>query len=220
MGLRSFIPQKVNNKLVIGFYDFLRKADKIHHSRQVAKRNYINNQKAMENHQFNSSKEYIEDQHSYDDVKYGCVTVSYAGCEVISIYNAYVYYFGNDAVDFPKLLASFESDGMALNGFFGTAPKSIVHYLEAHGFKTEFYSDADCVNRCEGERCVIFTFYNDASDIMEKVHTICVTREEDGYYAHNVHCNGRIHGPYESLEQFAKRLNGSKAKMINSIIVK
>ena len=142
MGLRSFIPQKVNNKLVIGFYDFLRKADKIHHSRQVAKRNYINNQKAMENHQFNSSKEYIEDQHSYDDVKYGCVTVSYAGCEVISIYNAYVYYFGNDAVDFPKLLASFESDGMALNGFFGTAPKSIVHYLEAHGFKTEFYSDA------------------------------------------------------------------------------
>lgn len=221
MSLHDFIPKKVNNKVVLGVYDSFRRIDRIHHSNNVIKNNHEYNKQNIKGHNIVSRKyKYIEDQHNYKDIKYGCVTVSYAGCEVISVYNTYVYYFGQAIVSLPELLSYFENDGMTLNGAFGTSPIVLERYLNSHGFKATFLDGKDMISRCEGENCIILTFFNNEDNIMDAVHTVCVTKEEGGYYGHNVYCNGKRLGPYTSINNFIKDINKGKSKLINSIIVK
>lgn len=221
MSIRSFIPRKVNNRTTLSFYNMFRHIDKVHHSRSLRQNNLEHNLREVKNHYDNNGKlSYIEDQKSYTDMKYGCVTVRYSGCEIISVYNAFVYLFGESIMTFPELIAEFEQDGMSLNGVFGTAPSAINNMLMRHGFKTKYYHDRDLIEKSEGARVVIMTFYNNEENIMDMVHTVCVTREKDGYYGHNVNCNGKVLGPYISLKEFSEKINGGKSKMISSIIVK
>ena len=221
MSLRDFIPKKVNNRVVLDVYDGLRHIDKVHHSKLISERNYNHNLGEITAHSINRNKsEYIENQHEFDDLKYGCVTASYSSCEIISIYNVYVYYFGEAKVSFPELIKDFESDGMALNGFFGTSPRVLARYLNSHGFKAVIHNGKDMIKFCEGEKCLVLTFYNNEDNIMDMVHTICLTKEQDGYYGHNVNCNGKVLGPYQSVENFMKSINKGKSKLISSINVK
>ncbi len=218
MDIKGFIPQKVNNKIVVSFYDFLRALDRaIHDAGQRERHKEINDEKITA-HKLQTGQ-YIEDQNKYTDMKYGAVTMRYAGCEIMAVYNAFLYIFGREVITLPELISDFERDGMVIYGWWGTSPKLIQKYMQKKGLKTRGYHDSDMFNKLQGSRCVILTFYNDGRDIMHAVHTVCVTLEADGYCGHNIYCNGKIVGPFDNLEELFCSINKGHSKMIYAFSV-
>lgn len=158
---------------------------------------------------------FIEDQHSYTDMKYGKVTVRYSGCEVISVYNAIWSIEKKATIPFVKMVRDFEKDGMVLRGIFGTSPKSINKYLNKHGYKTVYSVNENEFDKIgEKSRSILVTYYNDGKDISKMIHTIAITKAPDGLIAHNVHCDGRVHGPYKSVSEVLEKTSGGRAKGI------
>lgn len=218
MDIKGFIPQKVNNKTVVSFYDFLRFIDKpIHNTKSIAEHKSINDE-AVLNHKL-AEGQYIEDQNKYTDMSYGAVSMRYSGCEIIAVYNAFRYIFGREFLTLPELIADFEQNGMVLNGWWGTSPKAIKKYVSSKGLKTMGYHDKDMLNKLQNKNCVILTFYNDGRDIMHAVHTVCVARESDGYYGHNIYGTGKIVGPFDSLETLFGSINKGHSKLIYAFSV-
>lgn len=220
LGFREFIPEKVNNKLVLNVYDLISQFGKLFIDLKEAHARMEANSKAERNHLSSKRPSYIEDQRNYSDMHYGMVSMQYAGCEIFSVYNAFLYVFGKEIIPLSEMIYEFEQDGITLNGRWGSSPKAIGRYLKRKGLKTKRYHKYDMLEACEGENCIIITFYNNSRDIMDQVHTVCVTKELDGYYVHNLHCNGENTGPFNSFEQLVKSINKGRAKLINAIVIK
>lgn len=98
--------------------------------------NLVGWNKYMENH---STEVYIEHQSAMEGILYyGRHTASYNACEVIAVYNALVAMNdGVSPVDFPTLLATFEGNGIMLEGDFGTDPTALYLYLDANGYDVD-----------------------------------------------------------------------------------
>ncbi len=127
---------------------------------------------------------YIEDQSRYTDMRYGTQTVQYSGCEVIAVFNV-LRSFGRNP-DMAALIRSFEEDGCIFGAEFGTSPKSAVDFFTRNGFEAEAtYKEEDFAAIAERAGAMILTAYNDCLDIMKMAHTICITKEADGYRPHN-----------------------------------
>lgn len=181
--------------------------------------NYANNRFAIRNHRESIRRAHglVEDQKNYTDMKFGKATMAYAGCEVFATGNALRTLTGRQ-VNYPKLIERFEKDGMILLGGFGTAPKAIADFFEECGYETNFVSNPVLFDDVAAvSEVMILTLYNNGEDIMQKVHTVCVTREKDGYYGHNVYCDGTVIGPYKRIEQMLSSINSGKAKGISLI---
>jgi predicted butyrate kinase (DUF1464 family) len=163
----------------------------------------------------------VEDQNSYTDMAYGESTMQYSGCEIFATYNAMYNINGKVTKPLADLISSYEKDGMVLSGKFGTAPKAISDFLEKQGFVTKLTTEEkefdDIGKKFES---MILTMYNDKNDISQEVHTVNISKENGKFTAHNVYCNGKVVGPYASVSEVIKNINGGKAKGISLIGVK
>ena len=172
-----------------------------------------------------SSLAYMEDQHRRGSEPFGRSTVAAAGCEIIALYNALLYLFGREVLPFSRLVELFEKRGMALGGRWGTSPRALERFLRDPVFSGLFSvtsgtgpqafesqgADADCA---------IVSYYNDVRDIRRGVHTICLTKEKQGFMAHNETEDGRVRGPYTGVSDFLRRASGGRAGGLYAVFIR
>ena len=216
----SFVPQRVSGRTALGFMEFLRAVQ----PRRVtlAEGNLYGNIYAYAKHRERVYRQdgYIEDQENYTDLRYGSVTVSYAGCEVIAVANVLnalrrACLIGDDLCqELPHLLYLFEMNGKILGGRFGTSPGALRDYMKFLGFETWLCTDMQNFPIVAGMSDVlILTCYNDEKNLLKEVHTFCISKE-DGYRTHNAYDRGKAGCRYEKFEDLLRDLNGGSAKPI------
>lgn len=216
--LCAFIPHHVSNRVVVGVLDLMRRGQRL--LKKDFRGNLAQNEKTFQNHVETIRKNggYVEDQNGYTDMVYGRVTMQYAGCEIFAAYNAIYSIVGRHDMTLPEMIAAFERDGMVLSGKFGTAPKAVRDFLERQGFRTEFVTDEmQFEDLGERSQSLILTMYNDKDDIRREVHTVSISKDPDGYRAHNVNCNGDVLGPCGSLRELMAQMNGGRIKAVSMI---
>lgn len=153
---------------------------------------------------------YIERQGCLSAMRLGKLTCDKNSCEVIAAYNtqaalrkeeadwaerptvslAYPWLPVTRVRTFPEMLWEFESLGLALAGYFGTAPKRIVKYFRKRGYETELrygrrLSEDEVLAFSRQYRAFILTAYNDRDNLMAQIHTLSITREAYGFCVHN-----------------------------------
>ena len=219
--LRAFIPKNISNRVVVNAFSFLRGLQKLN------RRNYSvhieANRESIKNHAevIRKAQGYIEDQRNYTDILFGKVNMQISGCEIFATYNALHNIHGHSPIELPDMIKEYEKDGMVLSGAFGTAPKAIRDYLKRHGYSTVFTMKVKEFDRVGEENdTLILTMYNNGMNIMDQVHTVCISIDNGKYTAHNVYCNGTVVGPYSSVTELIANINRGRAKGISLIGIK
>ena len=216
----SFVPQRVSGRTALGFMEFLRAVQP--RRAALAEGNLYGNLYAYAKHRERVTRQdgYIEDQENYSDLRYGSVTVSYAGCEVIAVANVLnalrrAGLIGDEMDrELSHLLYSFEMNGKLLGGRFGTSPGALRDYMKYCGFETWLCTDPKIFPIVAGMSDVlILTCYNDEKNLLKEVHTFCISKE-DGYRTHNAYNRGKAGYRYERFEDLLRSLNGGLAKPI------
>lgn len=213
--LYRFIPNQVDNRVVVAAFELMRTQQKI--LRKNYSQHLRSNQAAMKAHlkELEAAGGYIENQLDYTDMAYGESNVAFSGCEVLAAYNAIYAVFRKAHVSLPDMIASFEQDGMVMQGKFGTSPKAIQKFLQSWGLKTRFTTreeDFDYTGRISD--ALILTVYNDRNDLNQEVHTICISKSGEVYTAHNVYGNGMLVCGCRSVTDVIASINQGKAKGI------
>lgn len=213
--VKSFIPKHIKNSTVLAVYDFLRqKTNSI--SERVIQQNAAENRRLLhsKNQPYipqdvsDGSRDkhfYIENQARWEAIKLGKgrqSSMSYSGCGVIAAYNALAALQEKVSPDtMIGLISSFERDGAALNGRLGIAPRAIDDYFKDRGFQTAVVTEYNIeeTNRIGKEYdVVIVTAYNNKNDITDKIHTVCITKRENGEYViHNGYRKNAVSGTWE-----------------------
>lgn len=186
---RAFIPQKVSNDMVVWVMDRLSKVAPL--PAQTIRTNAITNLQTLNEKGPYNSKEYIENQAKWNGVKFGNNgNMSSSGCGIIATYNA-LFALGEDvsAQSMVDLISGYEQNGAVFGGLLGTSPYQIEKYFEEKGYEVIVTRsrEEEIINDI-GERSdtVIATVYNDQNDIMGQLHTVSITKDEDGRYSiHN-----------------------------------
>jgi len=173
--------------------------------------------------------ELIEDQHAYDDMYLGMSTVAFAGCEVIATYNVIKTLVPDTTVTFPGLIGMYEKKGIINAGRFGVSPRAIVSLLKninpheglaaSKVNRTSFQLNVmiprgkkyDISSFANDRSAIIMTYYNNKFDLYDQIHTIAITKDENGYTAHNVYGNGYIHGPFEDINELIRTIGSGNA---------
>ena len=223
MKLAAIIPKCISNKVVLGFLNFLRVCQRTFRIgwRRCNKHIALNESaitRVTSRSIYERKSELIENQNDFKDILFGKSTLSYAGCEIIATYNALIHL--GLKVPLANLINEFERDGMVLSGRFGTAPKAISDYFLRNGFKVHMTNKEEEFEMLgEASSNMILTLYNNKENILDEVHTVCITREADGLYAHNVYGNGIIVGPKSGLLELIDSFNRGKAKGISLIAI-
>ena len=191
---KSFIPNKISNPTVLTIYDLLRKVSRIS-AHTIASHRATNAAVLSDPTQspLKAPVGFIENQREWTDVKIGCgknATMQKSGCGVFAVYNALCALKKEVGVEvLPDLIAHFEKNGLALNGRLGISPKAIYRYLQKNGFEVHMTVERspEMVNKIGADyEIFIVTAYNDKTDITQRIHTVCITKNERGeYFAHN-----------------------------------
>ena len=142
---------------------------------------------------------YIENQAEWGGVKFGSSkhsNMAYSGCEIMASCNAKLALGENVSEQaMADMISRYERKGAALNGEIGTSPKEIADYFKESGYEVIFSDsrNAKIVNEIgEKSDTVIVTAYNNRMDIMGKIHTVSVTKDEAGTYeVHNAYAYNR-----------------------------
>lgn len=208
--IKSFLQKNVDNKVLLSIMEMARKADP--HSYN----NYEHNKVNFENHKesIRRANGYIEDQHSYGDMKYGIKPLTYNGCGIIATYNALYDLTGDMNIDFPKIIDSYEKDGILVAGHFGTSMYAIEDFFKKNGFRTRssyvMKDYEEIANECDA---FVFTMYNNVEDIFDMLHTVGISKKNGKFYIHN---NGRgsASRAYDSITDLITKINNGKAKDI------
>ena len=217
----AWIPNRVDNHVIVSVLELMRKAQRLFHKDFSVNLKY--NEKNFKRHIeiIQKNHGYVEDQNNYADMKYGKVTMKYAGCEIFATYNAVFSLTEKHEMSLARMIFDYEKDGVILSGKFGTSPKAISDYLTRLGFITYFSTDEEEFDKIGREYdSLILTMYNDRNDIRKEVHTINISKDFEMYTAHNVYCNGNVVGPYACVSEVIKNINGGKAKGISLIGIK
>lgn len=141
------------------------------------------------------SGQYIENQDYWSGVKYGDHAMSYDGCGIIAIVNAY-HSMGVDLTDeeVAELIAEFEEYGIVCNGDYGTSPLAIVEYYAKNPFYEVRYTTTtdpeDLKVIDDRSDTFIVEIYNEGSDIFSGLHYVNIEKrvDENGdvkYIVHN-----------------------------------
>ncbi len=137
-------------------------------------------------------------------------------CEVMAVFNV-CHYFGEEP-SFPELLSCFERSGCSLYGYFGTSLAAVEHFFVEKGYEIEVYqkSGLEGLYSCpkKEKEAYLLTGYNVKGRLKEMIHTICVTKERDDFWAHNDY-EGSRHSA--SLAGAAKGYHQGKGEMIYAI---
>lgn len=218
----SFIPNHISNHTVAGFLDILRRIQRrFHIGRRFCRKHAGSNEIAVDRLLGKSGEPegrkhqpgFLEKQNNYASIAYGRSDMAYAGCEIIAVYNALIKL--DLTADLRELIEGFEQDGMVLSGRFGTAPYAIRDYLKARGLGVETVFDPDGYDGLARRSGVsILMLYNDRRNIFQKIHTVCITKDKDGFTAHNMYGDGRTIGPYADITGLIGDVNEGHAKGI------
>ncbi len=179
---------------------------------------------------------YIEYQHTLFGIRLGKTTADRNACEVIATYNTmaslaaaeaswakkpekslrYPWWDVTRRRTFPEMLWEFESLGLALAGYFGTAPGKIVKYLEKHGYETKTLTgkaitSENTLSLAGQFRAFVLMAYNDRENIMAQVHTLSITKEAYGFQVHNGNMEDRT---FPVLYDAVCAVNQGKSKPI------
>ena len=191
---KSFIPNKISNPTVLTIYDLLRKLSKI--LRHTIASHRAENAAVLSDSThspLNPPAGFIENQREWTDVKIGRgknATMQKSGCGVFAVYNALCALkkeVGTEVL--LDLIAYFEKKGLALNGRLGISPKAIYRYFLENDFEVHMTGERSpkIVNKVGTDyEVLIVTAYNDKTDITQRIHTVCITKNERSeYFAHN-----------------------------------
>lgn len=172
---------------------------------------------------------FIECQNALTNMHIGKATMQAAGCEVIATYNVIKALSDSNRMwngvgklvgwaSLSYLISAYERDGIVHSGKFGVAPGAIVDMLHKLGYNTDVYVPGrkkyDITAFTDKAKAIIMTFYNDGEDLMQEIHTVAVTKDENGFTAHNVYCNGYVHGPYKTMDELVGNIWYGKARPI------
>ena len=143
----------------------------------------------------------IENQRELKALSFGSTDMAYAGCEVIAVYNALLTVGKRTFLS--ELIEAFEKRGTVFNGRFGTSPYALAGYLKNLGIKVaSSFKRKNFGEIAEKSRVFIVTIYNDRKNIMQQVHTICVTKDENGLFVpHNCGCGNKGFNGIKELEE-------------------
>ena len=237
----AFIPGHISNRVTVAFLGLLSFCHRILGRKDYGHR-ALNEEAIRLNHlsEIQKNHGYIEDQFRYRDVKLGSVDMAYAGCEIIALYNALQAYHsrfeesenshaagwsGNPAQDLARLISLFEMNGILLSGRFGTSPRALCSYLNQLGIRASLAvlnGKKDCLpdpeTMASGD-CFILTFYNNRHNIMDQVHTICISKRTDGQFlGHNLRRD--VAGtPYQDIRKMLEDAQEGHAKGITLITI-
>lgn len=224
--LKGFHPQNVSNDMVLAIMDAFTNPGSI--SQSTIDEHRKNNVEAIG--VVYSSGEYIENQIYWGAIKYGDYNMSYNGCGIIAMINAF-HSLGIDLTDeeAAELIAEFEYYGCVNNGAWGTSAMAIAEYYREN---TEYEVmcttsvDSDDLKRIdENSDTFIVEVYNDGNSIYGGMHFVNIEKrvDENGdvkYIVHNADCytddNNNGHKDknealieFDSLEEAIKHV-GSK----------
>lgn len=190
-GLISWIPQKTTNEQVL---KFMENAAFPLISESMSNEHYENNLKELKEQAMKDKGVYkrntpIENQYEWGDIHFGWFDMDFSGCEIIAAYNAKVA-LGEEMTEteMAELICTFEKKGAVLSGGFGVAPTEINDYFEREGYGTEMITsmEKEDINAVgEAYDTVIITVFNSSHNIMDQIHTMNVSKGENGYVYHN-----------------------------------
>ncbi|MCR5179090.1 MAG: hypothetical protein K6C95_08940 [Lachnospiraceae bacterium] len=200
MKIWGLIPGRIPNRIVLFFYDLLSR-----HFGRVRRGG-----EGLPEKKSHNAFAFIEDQRRRTDERFGRSSVSRAGCEVIALYNALGILNGFEMIGFSSLVGIFGKAGMALFGLFGTSPRALYRWLFANGFNAVSSDKTDEFDKIAQEStCAILSYYNDRNDIRKGVHTVCLSRQENAFVAHNLTEDGHQSGPYASVSSMLNALGAA-----------
>lgn len=187
---KAYIPRHISNKTVLKVYNLLSRISKV--SSKARKKNREINSRALAEGNVFKAGHFIENQNDWGDIQFGSGkhhNMRYSGCEVIAVYNALLD-LGKELSpgDMAELIGAFEEKGAALKGEFGVTPHAIRDYLKNSGYDVAATSSNDESSICELEKkghTFIATVYNNKENIMEEIHTVCITKNAGIYAVHN-----------------------------------
>ena len=173
------------NELLVGTMDFLAVFGRI--SKRRIEKNNRDNATMVYKHLPNG---YIEDQANWSDVKFGVKSMAYSGCEIFAAYNAIYALEGKpDKATLLFAISDFEEHGAMMQGRLGVAPRSLIAYLRKHGYATKMTMRSRPENiraMDEAGEVFVLTGFNEKRKLSKMIHTVCITKNEDGkYVAHN-----------------------------------
>ena len=123
-----------------------------------------------------------------------------------------------------SLIETFERDGILLSGRFGTSPRALCDYIRQTGLEADLFR----LNKRQGRDLDLTSFpgdsyllyyYNNENNIMEQIHTICITKDQKGrYIGHNV-LGDKARGPYLTVRQMLKDAKQGNATGIALITI-
>lgn len=222
----ELIPRLMGSRGMVFFFDFLRFLNRL--GKKEYGSHLEENQRELIFHkpEIEKTDGYIEIQGKLKNLKYGKCDMAYSGCEVLATYNALVALhmdaqnpsdtfrdFGTPSL--PEIIREYERDGMVLGGYFGTAPRAIGDYFSRHGYKVSISSrEEEFEQISRAFDVLIYTFYNHRGDIRKQIHTICISKKNGCFIAHNVDGNGRVGQPVNSFTEFSQRLRNGNARGI------
>ena len=132
---------------------------------------------------------YIENQKEWSSVKFGKTDMAFAGCEIMAVANALMA-LGNpmSAYEMAGLITYFTAKGAVRGGRFGTSPLALRTCINENGYPviTERVCTQEHLHELQEKAQVyIAVVYNDRDDIMAQIHTVCITRDGEGFTTHN-----------------------------------
>ena len=224
--LISFIPRHVGNSVVLMVYHLL---TLIPVPQNIRKKNHDHNAIWLKDAKWDyltAPSSYIENQNEGGEILYGWGShhnMRYSGCEIIATFNALKALGKAVSPDFmAELRGEYEKPGAALWGEFGVSPPAVCAYLKKQGLSVvTAKKDDDKSLDTADSRCRVFiaTVYNNAKDITAQIHTVCITKEDNGYILHNAYCmdqNGAYAAsiPYATLKEAIAHISKQEVKMI------
>ena len=234
MGSPKFNTKILTGSLCVNSLELLSKLT--HVSKKTADSHLEENEKNWREYKDRLGSRYIERQHDLDMFKYGSYrknlqkmfmgekpfTASRNSCEVISVYNA-LENLGvkNEETTFPRLLNYFEKNASILKGYFGTSFSGIIRYFKKNGYdyisfmgKKITRENIDFMEK--NFETYIFMSYNNTENIADMIHTMSITKEEQGFFIHNSFCQPIY---YETLYDAVIKYNSDNGFVSRPIIV-
>lgn len=223
----SFIPKHVSNHIFLRIYHL---TSFIPVPRKIREQNYKINIVRLKNvcwDFWTVPSSYIENQNEWGNIMYGAGkhhNMRYSGCEIIATFNALKALKGTGSPEsMAELIREYEARGAALRGEFGVSARAIEAYFRKQGF---YVTVTDKVDRESLEmvdrqsQVLIAVAYNDANDITQQVHTICITKDAGkGYVLHNAYRKDKnekyiASAPYATLSDAINNMSRYEPKLI------
>jgi hypothetical protein len=145
------------------------------------------------------------------------LTAAENACEVIATYNALLALELDRKRNggkrrkhrsLPDLLYLFSKQGICAKGIFGTSPKALEKFFQRCNYRT-----ASCRGKQITEEKLaelqteydvfIMTAFNEGQNPFSMVHTMCITKEKDGYQRHNDYSRVQYYPSlYEAVQDY------------------